>query len=409
MKILLVDDEPFVLKVMAQQLRTLGFSEVLSCDKASEAMAWLAADGHGIDTVICDLRMPEIDGVEFVRHLAAIGYRGGLILTSGEDGRVLQAAETLASAQRLNVLGILHKPADTEQLRALLTGASRHSAAERPAIGADYGPEELRRALQAGQLQCHYQPKVALANGAVPGVEALVRWRHPVDGLVYPDSFIDTAEQHGLIDELTRTVLAIAAGQASRWREQGLSLSVAVNVSMDNLAALDFPDYIEREMRKAQLPPTGLMLEITESRLMKDKVAPLDILTRLRLKHIGLSIDDFGTGHSSLAQLRDIPFDELKVDRGFVHGAWRNPLLRAIFDASLSMARELRMTTVAEGVEDRADWDFLRGSDCALAQGYFIARPMPGEEIPEWIRAWERRRRDLLMPLTKPAPNRPGR
>jgi len=223
-----------------------------------------------------------------------------------------------------------------------------------------------------------------------------VRWHHPRDGLIYPDRFIGMAEEHGLIDQLTRAVIKNAASQARLWMEEGLSLTVAVNVSMDNLAALDFPDYIEREMRTAKLPPTGLMLELTESRLMKDRVAPLDILTRLRLKHIGLSIDDFGTGHSSLAQLRDIPFDELKVDRGFVHGAWRNPLLRAIFEASLSMARQLRMKTVAEGVEDQADWEFLRDSGCDLAQGYFIARPMAADALIEWIGEWERRRPDLV-------------
>lgn len=408
MKILVIDDEPFVLKLMVQQLRQLGFGDVLSCDNAAEAMARLAGRGHGIDTVICDLRMPEIDGVEFVRHLAAIAYSGGLILTSGEDGRVLQAAETLASAQMLNVLGILHKPVDPQQLRTLIDGGVRRAARERPVAGAEYGPAELRRALQEREFQCHYQPKVALATGAVAGVEALARWHHPADGLVLPDRFIAAAEQHGLIDELTRIIITAAARQARRWLERGLSLAVAVNVSMDNLAALDFPDYVQDEMRKERLPPTGLILEITESRLMKDKVAPLDILTRLRLKHIGLSIDDFGTGHSSLSQLRDIPFDELKVDRGFVHGAWRNPLLRAIFEASLSMARQLRMKTVAEGVEDRADWDFLLASGCDYAQGYFIARPMPAEDLPGWMTEWERRRRDLVAASHTTAAKRRG-
>jgi len=396
MKILVIDDEPFVLKVMAHQLGTFGVGEVLTCGKASEAIARLAHKVNDIDVVICDLQMPEIDGVEFVRHLAAIGYGGGLILTSGEDGRILQAAETLATAQLLNVLGILHKPVKSEHLRALLNSNLRQTVRRTASAGAHYSPEELRGALQEDQLQCHYQPKVVLASGAVAGVEALVRWHHPRDGLIYPDRFISMAEEHGLIDQLTRTVIKNAAGQARLWMEEGLSLTVAVNVSMDNLAALDFPDYVEREMRRAKLPHTGLMLELTESRLMKDLVAPLDILTRLRLKHIGLSIDDFGTGHSSLAQLRDIPFDELKVDRGFVHGAWRNPLLRAILEASLSMARQLRMKTVAEGVEDQADWEFLRDSGCDLAQGYFIARPMAADALTEWIRSWEQRRPDLV-------------
>ena len=171
---------------------------------------------------------------------------------------------------------------------------------------------------------------------------------------------------------------------------------MTVNISMDNLTTLDFADYVAREVVKANVPQTGLVLEVTESRLMKDPVAPLDILSRLRLKHIGLSIDDFGTGHSSLTQLRDIPFDELKVDRSFVHGAHRYAPLRAIFEASLGMAQHLGMRTVAEGVEDHADWEYLRSSGCDLAQGYFITKPMPANELSTWLVDWEARRSKLV-------------
>jgi EAL domain-containing protein (putative c-di-GMP-specific phosphodiesterase class I) len=138
------------------------------------------------------------------------------------------------------------------------------------------------------------------------------------------------------------------------------------------------------------------VLEVTESRLMKNPLATLDILARLRLKRVTLSIDDFGTGHSSLSQLRDIPFDELKIDRGFVHGAAGSEALRAILLASLSMAHQLGMKVVAEGVEDEADWAFLRQHGCEYAQGWFVAKPMPAERIGPWLDEWERRRRTLL-------------
>jgi EAL domain-containing protein (putative c-di-GMP-specific phosphodiesterase class I) len=203
------------------------------------------------------------------------------------------------------------------------------------------------------------------------------------------------AESSGQIDALTRSVLSQAMGQARRWREAGMGLRVAVNVSMDNLARLDFPEFVLREAVHHGVPLTDLMLEVTESRLMRDARVPMDILTRLRLKHIGLSIDDFGTGHSSLAQLRDIPFDELKIDRGFVHGNRDQPTQRAIFAASLEMAHQLDMTAVAEGVEDRADWDFARAAGCDIAQGYFIGRPMPAEALPDWIRLWRKRSETL--------------
>jgi EAL domain-containing protein (putative c-di-GMP-specific phosphodiesterase class I) len=238
-------------------------------------------------------------------------------------------------------------------------------------------------------LENHYQPKVALSSGALIGVETLVRWRHPKDGLVFPDQFISTAEEHGIIEQLTRAVLVSALRQARLWNDAGLRLHVSVNVSMDNLAALEFPDFVVHEADAAGVPVSSLVLEVTESRLMRDPLAALDILTRLRLKRIRLSIDDFGTGHSSLAQLRDIPFDELKVDRGFVHGAWGDDSLRAIVEASLNLAQKLGMTTVAEGIEDQADWDYLQSCGCDLAQGYFIAKPMRGPDLTRWLVSWQ--------------------
>ena len=345
--------------------------------------------------MFCDLQMPDIDGVEFVRHLARLGYRGGLVLVSGEDGRILQTVRKLAAAHGIHMLAALAKPVSPEQLRQVLAAnASRRAAVPRAARPLQ-APEELRRAIAGGELVNHYQPKVELATGALVGVEALVRWQHPRAGLVFPDQFIAVAEEHGLIDALTHAVLTAALHQARLWKDAGLELQVAVNISMDNLAALDFPDVVAQLASEAGVALSNVVLEVTESRLMKDLHAPLDILTRLRLKRISLSIDVFGTGHSSLAQLRDIPFDELNLDRGFVNGAAGDASLRAIVEGTLAMARHLGMKSVAEGVEERVDWDFLRTLGCDVAQGYFIARPMPGGDLPGWRAGWELRRGEL--------------
>lgn len=393
MKILLVDDEPFALKLLSHQLEKLGFVNVISHEHAADALAQMEFGTEMVGLILCDLQMPGMDGVEFIRELVRIGYAGGLVLVSGEDERVLQTAEKLSKAHRLNVLGALHKPVSQEQLKQVMNNHALRAAAAHVAHKT-YTPEELWRAITGGKLVNYYQPKVDITSGAITGVETLVRWHHPEDDIVLPDQFIATAEEHGLIDELTRTVLASALRQARLWQDAGLHLHVAVNVSMNNLGSLEFPDFVARAALNAGVQPASLVLEVTESRLMKNPLAALDILTRLRLKRIGLSIDDFGTGHSSLAQLRDIPFDELKIDRSFVHGAWRDSSLRAIFDASLGMAKQLGMKTVAEGVEDREDWDFLRATGCDMAQGYFIARPMPADDLPAWIQAWEVRVRE---------------
>ncbi|MBE0546709.1 MAG: EAL domain-containing response regulator [Rubrivivax sp.] len=396
MQILLIDDDPLALKLLARQLEHLGCVDVALCGDASEALTLLETQAETIRMVFCDLQMPDIDGVEIVRHLARIRYRGSLVLISGEDGRILQTAHKLAQAHSIHALGAMQKPISLEQLRQVLASDARRSAAPARPAHRPCAPDELRRAIARGELVNHYQPKVDLASGAPSGVETLVRWQHPQAGLVFPDRFVAMAEECGLIDDLTRAVLAGALRQARLWRDSGLQLQVAVNVSMDNLAALDFPDVVAQLATEAGVALSSLTLEVTESRLMKDARAPLDILARFRLKHVGLSIDDFGTGHSSLAQLRDIPFDELKLDRSFVHGAADDSSLKAIVEGILAMARQLGMKTVAEGVEDRADWDLLRDLGCDVAQGYFIARPMPGGDLPGWLAAWEQRRREMM-------------
>jgi EAL domain-containing protein (putative c-di-GMP-specific phosphodiesterase class I)/FixJ family two-component response regulator len=390
MKILALDDDSFALGVLTRQLARAGHEDVATYDDAGRALGALATTGHGIDLVFCDLQMPGMDGVEFVRHLVALGYAGGLVLVSGEERRIVQSVERLAAGHRLRILGALSKPVRRGELEAVLERAGQSAEPARPEGPEPFSAAEVRSALAGRQLINHYQPKVELASGALVGVEALVRWQHPRLGLVYPDRFIAMAEEHDLIGELTVTVLRTALGQLGRWSAEGLQLNMAVNVSMDNLGALDFPDLVEREAQAAGVKPARLVLEVTESRLMTAPLSSLDILTRLRLKHIGLAIDDFGTGHSSLSQLRDIPFDELKVDRGFIHGAHADGSLQAIVEASVGMARQMGIRTVAEGIEDIDDWRYVRQAGVDVAQGYFIAKPMAAAQIPAWAVAWNR-------------------
>ncbi len=394
-RILVVDDEPLVLEGMRAMLAKLGFANVDVADRAKEALDHLD-DNDRPELILLDLNMPEVDGMAFVRGLVDRTYRGHLILISGEDERILQTVQHLIRAHGIDVLGHLQKPVPREALNALMEGwKPRGERRTRPGR-TQYDAEQVRSGIERDELELHYQPKVSVHDGEFVGVEALVRWRHPSDGLVYPDQFIAVAEANGLIDALTRCVVRASIRQARHWRDGGLSLRVAVNVSMDNLSALDFADFVVSAAKDDQVEPELLTLEITESRLAQDMRGPLETLTRLRIKRFGLAIDDFGTGHSSLAQLRDIPFDELKVDRSFVHGIATNETVRAIYTASIGMAKTLRMRVVAEGVEDAQDWGFLRSTGADYAQGYFIGRPMPATDIPAWAEGWKTRVRDLL-------------
>lgn len=389
--ILLVDDDVFMLKLLEHMLAMLGYKNIYSFDNGKAALAAIDMNEHMPDVILLDINMPGMDGVEFVRHLAERRYLGSLILVSGEDERMLMSTEKLAHTHKLFLMGAILKPPMVAILEALLEKYTPHVIPKLSLAGKIYQAGEVRDAIVNGELINYYQPKVAVATGEVIGVETLVRWQHSEDGMVFPDSFITVAEQHGLIGALTRHVFKQALLQRKVWQSSGLDLQVAINVSMDDITNLDFADYVYEETIAAGVSPDSVVLEVTESRLMKRLAISLDVLTRLRLKRFKLSIDDFGTGNSSLAQLRDLPFDELKIDQGFTRNAWQDQRLRTIFNNSLNLAIELDMEVVAEGVENINDWIFLRSTGCHVAQGYFIARPMAADALPDWIAQWQER------------------
>lgn len=397
---LLLDDEPFQLKLLEAQLRTLGVGNIIRHERARDALPLFDGDQHVVDLIFCDLQMPDMDGVEFVRHLARNHYTGDLILFSGENERILASVECLAQAHGLRVLGALKKPVSMERLKELIDrilsspestppAARGQSAYSLPVLESAYATEELEAAISGKQFVNHYQPRVEMTTGRVIGAETLVRWEHPQDGLIMPDRFIPNLEYYGLIDDLTRIVLSDALEQTRVWRKLGWNLQISINMSTESLSAIRFADFVIGELGKVDIPGSSLLLEVPENIFEQDQRGLLDILTRLRLRQIGLSIHDFGIAEVSLAELQTTPIDELKVDRSLVRGARDDASLRLRVRNSLGTAKQLGVTAAAEGVETRADWDFLAASGCDIAQGYFIARPMPAADFPEWAAEWD--------------------
>jgi EAL domain-containing protein (putative c-di-GMP-specific phosphodiesterase class I) len=253
--------------------------------------------------------------------------------------------------------------------------------------------EDLGDAFRLDQLRLLYQPKVHVRSQRVAGVEALVRWQHPTLGLLLPSAFVPMIEQsEGLTAQLNDYALQAAIQCARRWNREGRELRVAINLSARAFEVLDLPERVASLTEAAGVTPSNVTLEVTETQLAHDSVRMAEVASRLRLRRFNLSIDDFGTGHASLSKLHLLPFNELKIDRQFVHGCARSATLRSVVEASLALARDLQMTTVAEGVEEREDWYTLAALGVDVVQGYHIARPMSEAGLVEWIRRWNARR-----------------
>ncbi len=244
---------------------------------------------------------------------------------------------------------------------------------------------ELRRAIEQRELVLYYQPKAQLANGSVESVEALLRWNHPTRGLVGPDEFIPLAQQTGLIKPLTLYVLDEALSQCRAWQRAGMTLSVAVNLSVRNLLDSEFPDQVKRLLKKRRVDPSLLELEITESTMLSDPVRTKRVLDKLSAMGVALSIDDFGTGYSSLAYLSQLPVNEIKIDRSFVMNMADSDNDAVIVRSTIDLARNLGLHVVAEGVETEEAWDQLSKLGCTLAQGYYLSRPVPAAELTDWL------------------------
>jgi EAL domain-containing protein (putative c-di-GMP-specific phosphodiesterase class I) len=245
--------------------------------------------------------------------------------------------------------------------------------------------EQLRIALDTDQLDVHYQPKLDLRAGRVIGVEALVRWNHPERGLLYPDVFLPLAEQAGLMRRLALQVLERSLRDLQAWRASGHDLSVAVNLSVSNLQDVALPDQVGMLLDAFDVPATALVLEITEDVLMADAARSQQVMAGLRRLGVRLSIDDYGTGYSSLSYLRALPVDELKLDRSFVSNLTSDERAAAIVRSTLQLSLDLGMSMVVEGVEDADTLAALRAWGCDVAQGYHIARPMPGDQFVAWL------------------------
>lgn len=381
--IYLLDDEEDQIDLLKDIVELAGLNAI--CYHDAEQFCLEQTRFEHEDILLLDLNMPGMDGIEVMRRIATLDCAPSLILVSGHDSGVLHSAEKLGRAHKLNILASLSKPIDIDALQTLITGQSQNAFAQtvfKPNKSkAPLSEAELRKAISENQLLLHYQPKFQARDESLVSAEALVRWQHPEQGLLFPDKFIPLAEDSGLIGELTHWVINKAVEQEQNWQAQGLNIGIAVNISAIDITSLTLPEQLATLLKEKRLDPTRIVLEITESALMGELVTSLDILTRMRLKGFGLSIDDFGTGYSSLSQLHRVPFSELKIDRSFVSNITGDEEARAIVKTCILLGHELKMNVVAEGVEKASDLKILQELGCDLVQGYYFSKPLPAEEF----------------------------
>lgn len=387
---LVAEDDEFQRRWLVVMLTKLGARHIVEAVDGRTALDILQDGAQQIDISFIDLNMPDVDGIEVVRHLAKAEHPTAIVLVSALGSALLFSVETMSHAYGVNLLGSFEKPATPEVLQELLNRyrpPQPHAGNKRDPLPC-FSLEEIREGVRLEQFEPFFQPKVELTSGKVKGVEAFVRWKHPQYGIVSPPAFIPTLEASGHMEALTWSVITKSVAACRDWHDRGLMLSVSINLSATSLAEAGLAERILAHIAEHHIAPQYVTFEITELIAMTDVPICLENLARLRMKGFGLSVDDYGTGHSNMQQLLRIPFLDLKIDRSFVAGAARNEQMEIALSSCLELARKLRRSSVAVGIETREDWDLLRDLGCTYGQGYYIAKPMEYGTVPGWVEEW---------------------
>lgn len=326
--------------------------------------------------IFCDLKLDDMDGLQFVRFLAETGYDGDLVFVSSVDERVLSIVKQLARSLGFNVLGSIKKPVTPNQIVRLLMERPVNEDRHLPRSIVSLSAGEIITGMRNDALLPYYQPKVDVKSNRVVGFESLARWRfRGSEQILSPAAFIPAAEKLGLIDELTIHFLRHVLKDVGALRQVAPDASVAVNFSVDTLVQRDLPEMLLDMLNEFRVEPGAIVIEVTESKLASDKVNVLEVLARLHLAGFKLSIDDFGTGYSSLYRLKNTPFVELKLDRSFVRDAITDRSAQAVIRSSMRLAQELDMAVIAEGVETAEEKSLMQSMGCEVMQGYFFSHP----------------------------------
>ncbi len=381
-RVLIVDDDQSICRLIARMSDQQGVDSVIVNHADFVESTYL---DYQPTLIVMDMKMPMLDGVELLRMLEKQSCKAAIILISGIDKSVLQTTAHLGESMGLNIAGVLTKPMDIERMKILLAQQYEPITPSNTQT-IKVTEDELAQAIKHNELVVYYQPQVYLETGELIAAEALVRWQHPEHGLLFPDTFIAMAEnRQELIKALTYKVLETVLKEDVERRARGVNLHFSVNLSAVLLNDLLLPDKIEALLASYQFGTERLLLEITENKVIQNPALTMDILLRLRLKNIRLSIDDFGTGFSSLVQLYHMPFNELKIDKSFIMKVMSDEEAASISRITTDLGHSLGLKVVAEGIDDQPCFDWLKKIGCDIGQGDFISTPLKGADFLAWV------------------------
>lgn len=388
--ILVVDDSKAILIVMEAILNELGMSNTITtCLNAKEALEKVKEDINYFDAIFTDLNMPEMDGMELIRHLGELHYQGGIIIVSEMDHKVISLAANLAKQHNAHLIGNITKPVQLSQVSRLLIKVAQlnsHTLLKESAISKD----ELIDALKNDEITPFYQPKINADNNKIESVEVLARILSSKDGnIILPNRFINTAEQHNLINQITFSLFEKATSEFINMKAQlGHDFKMAFNLSPTQLDDLNCPNKLLLILELNQLTPSNIIIEITEQHALSS-LMQLETLNRLRMHGFGISLDDFGVGFTNMNQLRNLPFTEIKIDRSLISHIETDLFSQVVVSSLFNITSKDNLDLVAEGVERPEELVYLRHYKRKLAiQGFLFSRPKPQDEFISWAKDW---------------------
>lgn len=378
LNVLVLEDEPLQRLVTVTALKKVMPGQVHEAASGSEALA-LLEHCERMDIAICDLKMPGMDGLAFLRHASQSGKLHSVILCSQIEPILRQTTVSMIRRLGLNFLGDLGKPFNLERLTTLLTRYQNQRHGLVTALKKSELPTlaDVIRGLDNGEFEPYYQPKVALDNASLQGAEALARWNHPQLGVLPPSHFLHIMEHHSLLDRLFWQLFDQGLALRRKLAQKGIPLSFSFNLHPSQLASQTLTESIAALLVLFQVPSSSITFEITETSLISAPASSLENLVRLRVMGCGLAMDDFGAGYSSLDRLCELPFSQIKLDGTFVRKMGYHPRSSAIISYTVALARSLGMSLIIEGVETREQQERLLELGCDIAQGFVFARPMP--------------------------------